>query len=75
MYLENNMVLVVRCMTLLDIPQEKQLPNEKEGVVSKLLEGRPNWPEKGNVEFKNVSLKYRPTTEKVLNNLSFTIKS
>ena len=34
-----------------------------------------NWPSQGVVEFKNVTLKYRPTTEPVLRNLSFIIKA
>ena len=36
--------------------------------------GRDNWPEEGRIEFKNVYLKYRPTTELVLKNLSFKVK-
>ena len=40
----------------------------------KFFERRPNWPEKGEVEFQNVVLKYRPNTEIVLNNLTFSIK-
>ncbi len=35
---------------------------------------RPNWPESGRVEFENVYLKYRPTTEVVLKDLSFEVK-
>jgi len=31
----------------------------------------PNWPTQGEIEFKNVSLKYRPTTEVALNDLTF----
>ena len=31
----------------------------------------PGWPQQGEIEFSNVSLKYRPNTELVLNNLSF----
>jgi ATP-binding cassette subfamily C (CFTR/MRP) protein 1 len=34
-----------------------------------------DWPSEGVVEFKNVTLKYRPTTEPVLRNLSFVIKA
>ena len=39
------------------------------------MEGRPNWPEKGVMRFENVSLRYRPTTEIVLKNLTFDINS
>lgn len=33
-----------------------------------------SWPNKGAVEFKNVKLRYRPTTDLVLKGLSFSIK-
>lgn len=33
-----------------------------------------SWPTRGKVEFNDVELKYRPTTELVLNKLKFTIK-
>ena len=33
-----------------------------------------NWPKLGNIEFRNFYLKYRPETELVLKNLSFSIK-
>lgn len=39
------------------------------------LHGRDKWPEKGIVEFRNVSLKYRPNTDTVLHDLSFRIGS
>lgn len=35
---------------------------------------RPDWPESGRVEFENVFLKYRPTTEYILKDLSFEVK-
>lgn len=38
-----------------------------------LLEKRPDWPERGNIEFKNVELKYRPNLETVLHDLSFKV--
>ena len=40
-----------------------------------ILEIRKDWPESGHVEFKDVVLKYRPTTEIVLKNLTFDVKS
>lgn len=67
------MVNVIRCMKLLEVPQEKSLPEQR--GVSRLLQGRNNWPERGEMEFKGVSLRYRPTTEIVLNKLSFNIRS
>lgn len=33
------------------------------------------WPQAGTIEFKNVSLRYRPGTEVILNNLSFIAKA
>ena len=36
---------------------------------------RPNWPESGRVEFRDVLMRYRPDTETVLNGLSFSIKA
>lgn len=33
-----------------------------------------DWPQKGNIAFKEVCLRYRPTTDIVLNNLSFEVK-
>lgn len=33
------------------------------------------WPIKGDIEFRNFSLRYRPDTDLVLKNLSFTIKA
>lgn len=65
------MVKSDRCMKLMEIPQE----NLKWGHgVDLIMKQRPNWPEEGYMEFKNVSLKYRPTTEIVLNRLSFKIQ-
>jgi len=40
----------------------EQIPSEKEIGMLKVNE----WPSKGQVEFKDVSLKYRPNTEAVL---------
>jgi ABC-type multidrug transport system fused ATPase/permease subunit len=33
-----------------------------------------SWPEKGQIEFIDVSLRYRPQTELVLKNLSFVVE-
>ena len=57
------MVSVQRLMDLDDIPREQ--------------EGQPaisGWPSNGKVEFKNVQLKYRPTTELVLRGLNFDVE-
>lgn len=51
------------------------MENQKWGNgMDLVLKQRPKWPENGVMEFKNVSLKYRPTTETVLKQLSFQIQ-
>ena len=59
MNLQSNMVNADRCMKLLEVPQESLLQND-------IMERRKSWPEQGRIEFKGVSLKYRPMTETVL---------
>ena len=60
------MVSVQRFVNLSEVPQEQS-------EYSINLED--SWPTNGKVEFKNVTLKYRPTTEPVLRNLSFLVKA
>ena len=70
MQLESRMVNVQRCLSLLDVPQEKiegDLPLE-------VFKARfPTWPDHGHIQFNNVVLRYRPDTEIVLNKLSFEV--
>ena len=54
------MVGVTRCFKILEIA------NERTNCNLEISQVRPNWPEKGMVEFKDVSLKYRPHLETVL---------
>jgi ABC-type multidrug transport system fused ATPase/permease subunit len=63
---ENSMVSLERCLVYTKIKTEApgELPGDAE---------IQNWPSKGEVEFKNYSVKYRPDTEIVLKNLSFRI--
>jgi ABC-type multidrug transport system fused ATPase/permease subunit len=63
---ENMMVNVSRCLTQREVLQEKS-------DSSQPLQDRPSWPEKGEVEFRGVSLRYRPNTEQVLHQLSFKV--
>lgn len=58
------MVSVQRILALETIPQE----------ISKGKKPPKSWPQHGKVEFKDVTLKYRPTTEDVLRKLSFTVE-
>lgn len=60
------MVNADRCMQLLDVPEEQQI-----GTTAI----RPQWPEEGLVEFKGVSLRYRPNTDVVLHRLSFRVEA
>jgi ABC-type multidrug transport system fused ATPase/permease subunit len=60
------MVSIERCMQMLTVPQE---------ILAGSIPQNPDWPEAGNVEFKNVSLRYRPDTEIILNSLSFAAKA
>lgn len=62
--LEAHLVPIQKCFKLLDIPQERMDQKVKEGV----------WPTEGKIEFKNVDLRYRPKTEKVLKELSYTVR-
>ena len=51
-----------------------KVPQEKEVERGTEIENRPNWPEQGKIEFKNLSLQYRPETPLVLKNLTFNVK-
>lgn len=51
-----------------EIPQEKATSKISAEDVPK------QWPQAGKIEFKNIELSYRPTTEKVLKGLTFEIK-
>lgn len=63
--MEKKMASIQKCFKLLEIPQE----NYGQPRTTK-----KDWPPKGKIEFKEVELKYRPTTELVLKKLDFTIQ-
>lgn len=65
--IEKLMVNAERCMILTKVEQERE--------SDEMLKDRPEWPENGKIEFQNVDLKYRPTTEIVLDKLSFQVES
>ena len=65
--LERLLTSVERCVNFTKIVQE--LPSNTE--LDKTL---TSFPEKGKIEFKNYSVKYRPETELVLKNLNFVIQ-
>lgn len=54
------------------IEMQKICPQEKQTAEIEIDE--KVWPMEGKVEFKEVELKYRPTTEIVLNKLSFVVE-
>mmetsp|Transcript_84054 Transcript_84054/g.116116 ORF Transcript_84054/g.116116 Transcript_84054/m.116116 type:complete len:388 (+) Transcript_84054:482-1645(+) len=70
MQIEARMVNVDRCLKVLDIPQENTAGKMELERFKRL---NPEWPDHGEIIFDNVILKYRPTTEIVLNNLSFDV--
>jgi len=63
---ESKMVSIKRCLKLLEIPQENfdQPRNEDK-----------SWPQAGEIEIKNLELRYRPTTDLVLKGCSMKIKA
>lgn len=63
--IEGNLVAYDRCLKILSIPQEasKRVP----------IFDSSEWLRQATVQFKNFYLKYRPDTELVLKDLSFTI--
>lgn len=66
--LEQDMNTVERVIFYADLPVEGDFvkPNDPENH---------SWPSRGEVEFKNVSLRYRPELPLVLNDVSFKFKA
>ena len=58
------------CETYTHIVQEAPLVLK---TIKDLIEH--NFPKTGKIEFSNFSVKYRPVTQIILKNLTFTIKS
>lgn len=67
--LENQMTSVERILEYTKLPSERSLKTEPE-VLQRLSK---SWGNLGEIEFKNVSLKYSPNGEFVLRDLSFKI--
>ena len=67
---EINMVSMERCLNYTNLIQEK--PSDISEIDNKLK--KEKWPQKGEISFKNFSVKYRPDTDIVLKNLNLTIK-
>ncbi|XP_042517600.1 ABC transporter C family member 14-like [Macadamia integrifolia] len=66
-YVENRMVSVERIKQFTDIPSEKPW-RIKDCLPS------PNWPTKGNVNLKDLQVKYRPNTPLVLKGITLSIQ-
>jgi len=64
-WMQRMMIEVQRVFNLQAAPQENYSVNE--GVAVK-----ESWPERGEIAFKDVELKYRPNTDVVLRKLTFT---
>ncbi|XP_056647583.1 probable multidrug resistance-associated protein lethal(2)03659 [Diorhabda sublineata] len=64
--LENQMTSVERVQEYADLPTEQD---------SLRIDPRKYWPERGQIKFENVFLKYAPDESCVLNNLNFDVKS
>jgi ATP-binding cassette, subfamily C (CFTR/MRP), member 1 len=66
--IQRRMINVDRCLKMLDVPQERVV-GKKKAVKEALMKGE--WPDKGEVTFLDVNLRYRPNTEAVLRELTF----
>jgi ATP-binding cassette subfamily C (CFTR/MRP) protein 1 len=66
---ERNLKALQRLLKLDDIKQEEDYV-EKKGEVKV----KESWPENGEIEFKDVKMRYRPETDIVLNGLSFKVQ-
>ena len=64
---ERGMIEYERCLEYTKIPSEAPLKKDQDDNLV-------NWPENGKIEFINYSVKYRPDTEIVLNNINCLIK-
>ena len=66
---ENEMVSMERCYNYKQIIEEKE--SYIEHIDNKLISEK--WPQKGKIEFKNFSVRYRPETDLVLKKINITI--
>ena len=65
---ENSMIGYERCVEYTQCPSEAPVKKVTDDALG-------NWPGKGAIEFINFSVKYRPDTEIVLKNISFSIQA
>lgn len=64
--LEYRVLVMQRCFTLLDVPQE---PSDQPRVQDKA------WPSRGELEVKDLDFRYRPNLDLVLSNVNFKIEA
>lgn len=64
---ENQMISVERIIEYARLPSEPPLESDKENAPP------IDWPSKGNIEFKSLTLRYVANGAKILKNLSFLI--
>lgn len=71
------MVAAERCMSYLTIPTEKETIDDELYIEKTNISdlNMSDWPSKGNIEFQNFSVQYRPNTDIVLKGISFIINS
>ncbi|XP_047739320.1 ATP-binding cassette sub-family C member 4 [Hyalella azteca] len=70
---ENQMISVERVLALSELQPEASLISD-EGE-SRNANIKPGWPTSGQIDFRNVSLRYEENQPMVLKNISFTISS
>lgn len=66
--LENNMTSVERVMEYAELEQEPPLEIENKKIF------QAEWPSKGQIKFKKLSMRYSPKSDLTLRNLEFTVE-
>ena len=64
--LEYRVMVMQSCFTLLDIPQE---PSDQPRIED------DTWPQKGDIEVRDLNFRYRPNLDLILENVRFKIKA
>lgn len=64
--LEYRVMVMQSCFTLLDIPQE---PSDQPRIED------DTWPQKGDIEVRDLNFRYRPNLDLILENVKFKIKA
>jgi ABC-type multidrug transport system fused ATPase/permease subunit len=67
-WFENGMVSMERCLKYTSIEEEKYFTTEKDAELES-----NSWPNYGEIEFVDYSVRYRPNTEIVLKNINLKI--